>query len=75
MANFDPTATIEELRQEIAIRKKTRYSTSRLDRFKYEILSLIEAGGRPVEVQLWLKKHRTNVHLSTVTRWLAKHEI
>ena len=74
-ATFVPLQTLEELRAERAVRRKTgRLYKSRLDKYAYEILQLRKEGASAAEVQFWLKQQRICVVLSTVTRWLAKHE-
>lgn len=73
---FSASSVLEEIRALKAQRRKVgRLSKSRLDKFAYEIHSLRTEGAKPSEIQLWLRTScRTKVSLSTVTRWLAKHE-
>ena len=73
MSDFDAGAELARLRQEAAVRRKSRYKSSRLDRFAYELHQLIAAGAKPVELQTWLHEHRCKVVLSTVTRWCQRH--
>jgi hypothetical protein len=56
-----------------SVRKK-RYSKSRLDKFSFEIFELKKAGASLADIQLFLKKQRVKVVLSTIQRWLKNHE-
>ena len=71
---FDPLETLQSLREEAESKRKHRYCGSRLDRYSHEIILLRQEGAKAVEVQTWLRKQRLKVSLSTVTRWLDKHE-
>lgn len=74
MPDFDPTKELQELRALKAAQRKGRYYRSRLDRYTAELLALRKAGASAADLQLWLRQHRISVVLSTVTRWLLKHE-
>ena len=73
---FDAVTSLTEIRHEKdVIRKHSKIFKSRLDPFAFEIHSLRKVGARPAEIQFWLRKNcRTKVALTTVTRWLNKHE-
>ena len=72
-SDFDAAAALAQLREDAAVRRKASYHPSRLDRYAYELLKLLEAGARPVELQRWLRQQRCKVALSTVTRWISRH--
>lgn len=71
--DFDAASTLAQLRKDAAVRRKSAYHPSRLDRYAYQLHQLLAAGARPVELQRWLRQQRCKVALSTVTRWIAKH--
>lgn len=71
---FDPESEILRIRSELAIRKKNRYCSSRLDRYKSEIVAMVGSGATPSEIQYWLRERNVKVVLSTVSRWLKKYE-
>lgn len=70
---MDAERELERLRVAAQVVRKRRYSTSRLDRYKAELLALKAAGARPVDLQRWLREQRVKVVHSTVVRWLQKH--
>lgn len=70
---FDPKSELEKLQQQTKQIRKTRYSTSRLDKFKRELVQLNAAGASVSQIQRWLRSNRTKVAWSTVNRWLKKH--
>lgn len=71
---FDPAAALEQLRHDAAVRRKSVFHRSRLDRYAFELHELIRVGARPVELQHWLRKERRCVvALSTVTRWIKRN--
>lgn len=73
MSSIDATREITQLKALKKTIRKRVYRTSRLDKFHGELISLRRAGASAADLQRWLRKQRTNVHLTTVTRWLAKH--
>lgn len=71
---FNATDTLAQLRKEAAVRRRSVYHPSRLDRHAFELHSLLKAGAKPVELQRWLRnERRCKVALSTVTRWIARN--
>lgn len=70
---MDAEREVQRLRETARTVRKRRYSHSRLDRYKAELLALQAAGGRPVDLQRWLRERRIKVVHSTVVRWLEKH--
>lgn len=73
MSDFNTELEVEKLREQTSTIRKTRYSRSRLDRYKGELLSLHKAGASCAELQRFLRKKRIKVVHSTVARWLLKH--
>lgn len=73
MSEFNVDSELEALKKHNQLRKKHRFSRSRLDRYKSELLRLHKAGATAVELQHWLRKQRVKVAHSTVSRWLKKH--
>lgn len=72
---FDAEKVLTDMREEQKVLRKTGVMPkSRLDRFAFEIHELRRAGAKPAEIQRWLRTQRIKVVLSTVTRWLQKHE-
>lgn len=71
--DFDAASTLAELRKDAAVRRRSAWHPSRLDRYAFELNELIKAGAKPVELQRWLRGQRCKVALSTVTRWIARH--
>lgn len=70
---MDAAIELLRLREVAKTCRKHRYSKSRLDRYKAELLALQAAGARPVDLQRWLREQRIKVVHSTVARWLEKH--
>lgn len=71
--NFDAQTELAALQKQTQIIRKKRYTSSRLDRFKGEILTLHKAGASVAELQRWLQTRRIKVVHSTVARWIAKN--
>lgn len=70
---FDATAEAERLKAKANLRIKKRYSISKLDKFKHQILTLREAGSTLAEIQIFLREKRIKAATSTISRWLAKN--
>lgn len=73
MSEFDPDLEVKKLRKQTSIIRKTRYSKSRLDRYKGELLSLSQSGATCAELHRYLRTKRIKVAYTTVSRWLDKH--
>lgn len=71
--DFDAASTLAQLRKDAAVRRKSAYHPSRLDRHAFQLHELLNAGAKPVELQRWLRQQRCKVALSTVTRWISRH--
>jgi len=64
---------LSRIRAARAARKPKRFSRSRLDKFKFEILKLRKEGASLADIQFWLREKRIVVALSSISRWLKKH--
>ncbi len=71
--HFDPKAELIKLQNQTKSIRKLSYSSSRLDRYKTELLLLRKEGASIAELQRWLRANRVKVAWSTVSRWTAKH--
>jgi len=65
--------TIMQMKLQTKLIRKRRFSISRLDRFKGELLNLYMNGLTVAELQRWLRKKRIKVAYSTVYRWVQKN--
>ena len=75
MTEFDAKSEVRRLKAEQKRKRKKTYATSRLDRYRGEIVQLLAEGATPVNIQHWLRERRIKVVISTVTRYLDKHEL
>ncbi|ENQ8650502.1 hypothetical protein ACEQ8A_004189 [Vibrio fluvialis] len=76
MTDFDVQSELSALKAQTQTIRKRSYSTrkSRLDKYKYQLLELHQAGATGAELQRWLRTNkRIKVAHSTVLRWLEKH--
>ena len=73
MELFDAENECQILKEQTQLIRKKRYRTSRLDRYKGELLQLHQAGSSTAELQRWLRKKRIKVVHSTVARWLENN--
>ena len=76
MSDFDVQSELSTLKAQTQSIRKRSYSTrkSRLDKYKYQLLELHQAGATGAELQRWLRTNkRIKVAHSTVLRWLEKH--
>lgn len=73
MTDFDAELEVKKLKKQTSTIRKTRYSKSRLDRYKGELLALSKEGSSCAELQRYLRTKRIKVAYTTVSRWLAKH--
>ena len=70
---FDARTELAELRRQTAEIRRRRYTKSRLDRYRGELLQLQRNGASVAELQRWLRDHRIRVVHSTVARWVTKN--
>ena len=70
---FDARTELAELRRQTAEIRRRRYTKSRLDRYRGELLQLRRNGASVAELQRWLRDHRIRIVHSTVARWVTKN--
>ncbi len=70
---FDTDTELDLLRRQTSEIRKKRYSRSRLDRYRGELLQLHRAGASVAELQRWLRARRISVVHTTVARWIDKN--
>ena len=70
---FDTDTELDLLRRQTSEIRKKKFSRSRLDRYRAELLLLHRGGASVAELQRWLRAHRILVVHSTVARWIAKN--
>jgi len=70
---FDPKAESQRLKQKTDLRRKKRYSRSKLDQYQSELLALHAEGCTLEALQIWLKENRITCAPSTIQRWLKRH--
>ena len=72
---FDVEKELLALKKQTKVIRKRNYSVrkSRLDKFKFELLSLYRAGNSIAELQRFLRAHRIKVVHSTVARWVKSN--
>ena len=76
MSEFDVNSELSVLKAQTQSMRKRTYSArkSRLDKYKFQLLELHQAGASTAELQRWLRKNnRIKVAHSTVLRWLEKN--
>jgi hypothetical protein len=73
MALMDVKAEAERLKAKAQARKKSRYSTSKLDKWKPELLVLRAEGVTLEGLQIFLSEKRIPCEISTISRWLKKN--
>jgi len=70
---FDAISELEEIKKSRKKIRRQRYTKSRLDQFQFELLELHKKSASLGDLRFFLKKNRTTVALSTISRWLKKH--
>lgn len=73
MTSFNAKSEVQRLAAITELRKKKRYSRSKLDKYKFEILALRNEAATLQEIQIWLKEKKVSVQISTISRWLKHH--
>lgn len=75
MANFDTQSELLALKAQTKSLRKRSYKRrkSRLDKYKFELLELHQAGATGAELQRYLRSKRIKLTHSTVQRWLANN--
>ena len=70
---FNADTELEALRRQTGEIRRRRYTRSRLDRYRAELLLLHRGGASVAELQRWLRARRIRVVHSTVARWIDKN--
>lgn len=70
---MDTKSEIERLAALVKMRRKKTYESSKLDKFKLDILSLKAEGATLEMLKLWLAEKRLKADVSTISRWLKKN--
>lgn len=73
MTSFNAKSEAQRLTAITELRKKKRYSRSKLDKYKFEILALRNEAATLQEIQIWLKEKNVSAQISTISRWLKNH--
>lgn len=76
MIAFNVQYELTVLQNQTKMIRKRSYSArkSQLDKYKFELLELKNAGASTAELQRWLRTNkRKKVAHSTILRWLEKH--
>ena len=70
--DFDVTKEIEQALEKLKKSKQKNYkrSTSRLNRYQAQLVTMRRAGATMAILQEWLKSHRCKVAQSTIWRFL-----
>ncbi len=71
---MDVKSEVERLATLVKARRKKPYESSKLDKFKHEILRLKAEGATLEMLQLWLREQRIRADVSTISRWLKKND-
>lgn len=69
---FDAETELAKVRSAIQLKKKKRFRSSRLDKFRGEILGLQRAGASLVEISEFLTSRGVPAVPSTVSRYLKR---
>lgn len=70
---FNATIELEKLRQHRRICRKQQYQTSRLNKYREELMQLMQEGASFREMALWLRSQkRVRVSHTTVMRYMRK---
>ena len=70
---FNADTELEALRRQTGEIRRRRYTRSRLDRYRGELLLLHRGGASVAELQRWLRARRIRVAHTTVARWIDKN--
>lgn len=72
MPEFDAAGEAARLRDKAQLRQRKRYTRSKLDKWRPEILALHAEGATLEQIQIWLQEKRLKAALSTISRWLKR---
>jgi len=68
-------AEAERIKKRMALRVKKKFTKSKLDKYKPEILQLKAVGSSLEVIRLWLAEKHIQANRSTISRWLKSHEV
>ncbi len=71
--NFNAEKELGKIKSQRKSMRKKRYTPSRLDKLKFEILSLKKEKASLSDIQCFLKTKHIKVALSTIHRFIKKH--
>lgn len=72
MPTFDAVSETARLRNKAQLRRQKRWSRSKLDKWRPEVLALRAEGATLEQIQIWLKEKRIDAEISTISRWLKR---
>jgi hypothetical protein len=71
--SFDPIKALTDIRTSRAIARRRRYTKSKLERYRAELVGLRNAGASLSDIAYWLRKEkRMKVQRTTIQRYLDK---
>lgn len=72
---FNASAEVERIRSRRAEARRKLYRKSKLDRYRYELLEMRQAGASCADLAEWLRvNHRCKINRSSVARYLIKRQ-
>lgn len=74
MAIFNAAVEVARLKHKAQLRRKKRYSRSKLDKWRPEIRALRADGATLEQIQIWLRERRIKAEISTISRWLKRQD-
>lgn len=70
---FDAQSEVNCIRSRRAEARRKLFRKSRLDKYRYELLAMKQAGASCADLAEWLRgKHRCKINRSTIDRYLKK---
>jgi hypothetical protein len=66
---------LAHLKAQAELRKKKVLYRSKLDKFKYPLLRLKEAGASLTHLEIFLAEKGVSADRSTISRWLKKNKV
>lgn len=72
---FNASAEVERIRSRRAEARRKLYRKSKLDKYRYELLAMRQAGASCADLAEWLRvNHRCKINRSSVARYLIKQQ-
>ena len=73
MGSFDPIHVLNNIRTSRTLARRRRYTKSKLERYRAELVGLRNAGASLSDLAYWLRKEkRMKVQRTTIQRYLDK---